>query len=556
MSVPSTPSASPITCYPGARIASGLLAASLATGFWAPAAEAAPPPLLIPGAENFLPAAGAPAAGPFDFLTGISRSGYLLGDIWGLRGLLAQYGISLALSETSEVLGNLTGGTRQGFEYDGLTQMALQLDTQQAFGWYGGTFRASALQIHGRNLSADNLSTLQTASGIEADPGARLWELWYQQKFLEEDRADVKIGQQSLDQEFIVSQNALIFVNTMFGWPMVPSADLPGGGPAYPLSALGVRLRARPSDSVTLLAGVFNGSPVLTNPSTLDPQQQNASGTGFSVRGGQLLIGEVQYAYPALGSMVYSAGSSSLSGTYKVGFWYDTESFNDLQYDNTGLSLANPSSTGIPATHGGNYSIYSVIDQMIWRSSEPEEADRTANVFLRAMGTPQGDRNLGRVQPQRRPQLSRADPASRRRRLWGGDGICPCQRRRVGVRPGDRVLHRGVHTGAQRRGRDRGHLPIPADAGGDRAARFPIRVQPRRGARQPEHAEPADQGRGGDRAAGQPDLLTGGPTFCPAGRPPDRRAHLLTGGTVMHAELGSNVDSGATLRIRVRIIRI
>ena len=40
----------------------------------------------------------------------------------------------------------------------------------------------------------------------------------------------------------MVSQNALLFVNTMFGWPMVPSADLPGGGPAYPLSALGVRV--------------------------------------------------------------------------------------------------------------------------------------------------------------------------------------------------------------------------------------------------------------------------------------------------------------------------
>ena len=81
---------------------------------WGRAAEAAPPPLLIPGAENFLPQEGAPAPGPFDFLTGISRSGYLLGDIWGLRSLLAQYGISLALSETSEVLGNLTGGVRRG----------------------------------------------------------------------------------------------------------------------------------------------------------------------------------------------------------------------------------------------------------------------------------------------------------------------------------------------------------------------------------------------------------------------------------------------------------
>ena len=360
-------------------------------GLWATAAEAAPPPLLAPGSDGFLPQAGAPSPAPFGFLTGISRSGDLLGDIWGLRDLLSRYGLSLALSETSEVLGNLTGGTRQGFEYDGLTQMAVQLDTQQAFGWYGGTFRASALQIHGHDLSADNLSSLQTASGIEADPGARLWELWYQQKFLEEDRADVKIGQQSIDQEFIVSQNALLFVNTMFGWPMVPSADLPGGGPAYPLSALGVRLRARPTDSLTFLTGVFNGNPA---PNTIgDPQQQDPSGASFPLNGGALVISELQYAYPALGSMVYSAGSNSLSGTYKVGFWYDSENFNDLQYDNTGLSLANPASTGVPSTHHGDYSIYGVIDQMVWRSAEPEEADRTVNVFLRAMGTPQGDRN-------------------------------------------------------------------------------------------------------------------------------------------------------------------
>ena len=148
------------------------------------------------------------------------------------------------------MLGNVTGGARQGFDYDGLTQTVLQLDTQRAFGWYGGTFNVSALQIHGRNLSADNLRRLQTASGIEADRATRLWELWYEQKFLDEDRLDIKIGQQSLDQEFMVSNNAAYFVNTMFGWPMLPSADLPGGGPAYPLSALGVRVRAAPDRCV------------------------------------------------------------------------------------------------------------------------------------------------------------------------------------------------------------------------------------------------------------------------------------------------------------------
>lgn len=350
-------------------------------------AEAAPPPLLVPGAAENLQPAPQQGFNPFGFMTGISRSSNLLGDVWGLRPLLSRYGISFALSETSEVLGNLTGGVRQGFEYDGLTQMAVQLDTQQAFGWYGGTARASALQIHGRNLSADNLLTLQTASGIEADPGARLWELWYQQKFLEEDRADVKIGQMSLDQEFIVSQNALLFVNTMFGWPLVPSADLPGGGPAYPLSALGVRLRVRPTDSLTGLLAVTNGNPAPNNIG--DPQQQNPSGTSFPLNGGALVIGELQYAYPALGSMVTSAQEQIRPVTFKIGFWYDSEEFVDLLFDDTGLSLANPLSGGMPLTHHGNYSLYGVVDQMIWQSP----TGSTLNLFTRAMGTPQADRN-------------------------------------------------------------------------------------------------------------------------------------------------------------------
>ncbi|HEY3919824.1 MAG TPA: carbohydrate porin, partial [Stellaceae bacterium] len=211
--------------------------------------------------------------------------------MWGLRPFLSQYGISIGLQETTEVLGNLTGGRAQGIEYDGLTTGVLQLDTNRAFGRYGGTFNVSGLQYHGRNLSADKLLTLQTASGIEADRATRLWELWYDQKFLEEDRADVKIGQQSLDQEFMVSQNALLFVNTMFGWPMVPSADLPGGGPAYPLSALGVRVRTRPIDPLTFLFGAFNGSPVAINSG--DPQMQNSAGTSFPLNGGLLAIAEM-----------------------------------------------------------------------------------------------------------------------------------------------------------------------------------------------------------------------------------------------------------------------
>jgi porin len=354
-------------------------------------ARATPPPVSPPvELENETGQPSVEETGPFGFLAGISRSGAMLGDMWGLRTILSRYGISFGLSETSEIFGNATGGIRQGFEYDGLTQMVLQLDTQRAFGWHGGSFNISALQIHGRDLSADNLDTLQTASGIEGDRATRLWELWVQQKFLDEDRLDVKLGQQSLDQEFIVSQNAGYFINTMFGWPMVPSADLPGGGPAYPLSALGLRARWRPVDGWTLLAGVFNGSPLTNNFG--DPQRENASGVNFPLNGGTLLIAELQYAYPSLGTMVYGGETPPLPRVIKFGFWYDSEKFADESIATNGDSLASPSSSGVPRPLRGDWSLYAVLDQILWQA--PEEADRTLNAFLRAMGTPQEDRNL------------------------------------------------------------------------------------------------------------------------------------------------------------------
>jgi porin len=355
---------------------------------WINSAKAAPPVLQVPSDESFqTDQNGAPASG---LLNGLERRNLMLGDMGGLRTELSKYGISLAIQETSEVFGNVTGGAQKGAAYDGLTQMLLQLNTDRAFGWHGGTFNASALQIHGTNLSANNLLTLQTSSGIEADRSTRLWELWYQQKFLEEDRLDVRIGQQSLDQEFMVSQNANYFLNTMFGWAMVPSADLPGGGPAYPLSALGVRLRARPIDSPTFLFGAFNGSPSPSNVG--DAQIANPSGTSFPLNGGVLLIAEMQYSYPSLGTMLYADQPEPLARLYKLGIWYDTESFADQQFDNMGLSLANPASNGAPLDHHGDFGLYAVADQLVW--VDPKETDRTINVFARVMGAPQANRNL------------------------------------------------------------------------------------------------------------------------------------------------------------------
>lgn len=339
-----------------------------------------------PAGAQTLPALG---GGPFWFLSNIDRTAALFGDLWGARSLLARYGMTLNIANTWEVLGNATGGTGRALVPEGLTTATLQMDTQRALGWYGGLFNASALWIYGGNLSEHYLQTLQTASGIEADPTVRLWELWYQQKLFE-DRVDVKVGQQSLDQEFMVTQNGSYFVNTMFGWPMLPSADLPGGGPAYPLSALGVRVRAHLNDSVTLLAGVFNGSP--TPSISGDPQRLNAHGVNFLIGQGVMGIAELQYSYPSPNTIVQAGEDDPLARTYKLGFWYNNWEFANQQWDNIGILLANPVSSGVPQTLRSDYSFYAVADQMIYRF--PDDADRNINAFIRPMWTPIQDRNL------------------------------------------------------------------------------------------------------------------------------------------------------------------
>jgi porin len=304
----------------------------------------------------------------------------LLGSIGGLRTVLGNHGIAFGLNDSENLLGNLSGGVKTGATMQGVTTMTVDVDTGKAFGLPGGTFHTSALQIHGSPLSAAYLDNLQAANGNEAENATRLWELWYDQQFLN-NRFDIKIGQQSIDNEFMVSTYSGLFVNTMAGWPLVPSDDLYGGGPAYPLSSPGVRLRGEPNGSITIFAGVFDDNPgggtFADDAQALDP-----SGTNFNLNTGALWIAEIQYATKLNG----------LAGTYKFGGWYDSGTgFLDQRYDTDGVPLADSSSNGNPMTHTGNYSLYGVADQTVWQGKS--DNSRSLNVFGRIMGAP-SNRNL------------------------------------------------------------------------------------------------------------------------------------------------------------------
>jgi porin len=65
--------------------------------------------------------------------------------------------------------------------------------------------------------------------------------------------------------------------------------------------------------------------------------------------------------------------------------------FDDVHFDVDGKSLADPSSNGV-RTHSGDYGVYGVIDQMLWRLPG-DDPKKGVGAFARASLSP-SDRNL------------------------------------------------------------------------------------------------------------------------------------------------------------------
>ena len=308
----------------------------------------------------------------------------LLGDFGGLRSRLASRGVTFGVTETSEVLGNVSGGVRRTVIYDGLTQFGVGLDTEKAFGLPGGTFNVTGYQVHGRGLSQDALgNNLHTVSSVEERRGTLLFELWYEQVLFDKKLA-IRVGQLAADQEFMISQYAGLFTNHTFGWSSFPSADLPSGGPAEPLATPGFRVKYIPSSNISLLAAVFNGDPA--GPGSGIAQDRDASGTAFRVRDGVFAIVEAQYGING------GDDADGLAGTYKFGAYYNSQNFADQHRNGFGVSLADPTgTTALGRNRRGSYSLYAVADQLVYL--EPGTKDQGLGVFARLMGGP-GDRNL------------------------------------------------------------------------------------------------------------------------------------------------------------------
>jgi porin len=273
------------------------------------------------------------------------------------EGLNAK-GLNFGATYIGDFIGNVSGGTGRGAIHLGRFEFSVDADLEKLVGWTGGRFFANTFEIYGRGLSRNYIHNLATVSETEALPDARLYMAYFEQKFYN-DALNIRIGQQAADVEFFDSETDDLFVNATFGWPAIKATNLPAGGPAPPIGALGIRVKAAVSQDITVFGAVFNGNP--SKPGPEDPQLRDNHGLAFRINDAPWVIGQVRWDYNI------DVGGRPLAGNFTPGGWHHFGEFDDQRFTAQGMSIADPDGSGIAAKLRGNFGIFATIEQTLYR---------------------------------------------------------------------------------------------------------------------------------------------------------------------------------------------
>jgi len=315
---------------------------------------------------------------------------YLLGTWGGGRTWLKDHGVDFEFVYFGAWPHNVQGGIKTGNVLEGAFMMLLDLDSEKLAGYPGGHLRAGGLSIHnGDPFSPNYVGDLNQVSLLDFPDTLRLWELWYEQMFFS-GKLSLKFGQMAIDQDFIMPEYyltlaSLNFLNQTFFYPTVAfnvyDQNIPGFPVGHhalastPYGAPGARLRYSPTERCYVQAGVYDGNP-----------DRFGDGTRINLHKEEGALAYFEAGYRLNGAK----GDSGLPGNYKVGGWYHTDEFFDYK-----STLTAPFTGAAPEVHSGNWGVYFLADQTLYREDEPDDdpaRQGLAGFFRVALAPP--DRNL------------------------------------------------------------------------------------------------------------------------------------------------------------------
>jgi porin len=286
---------------------------------------------------------------------------YMLGDWKCLREELANEGVTFGSTFTTDVLGNVSGGMKQGARFDSSTGWDVNFDLEKFAGLIGTQFHISGLWRAGQNLSKAVIGNDLTCSTIFGNEQFRFYFLYLEKDLLDK-RLNIRAGRIAAGDDFASSPLYGIFVsNAVDGVPI--SIPINMFFSVYATSTWGARAKYYLNKDFYLLSGIYNGDSAVS--------RNDMYGFDFSMRFKQGLAFAQELAYaPAAG-----VGPMGLPGHYKGGIYYNGAVRRDLYSDINGSSSA---VTGLAGKkHVGDYNVYVHADQMIYREKGTKDQGLT-----------------------------------------------------------------------------------------------------------------------------------------------------------------------------------
>ncbi len=283
----------------------------------------------------------------------------LSGEVFGLEQLnssgIRPYGLLLG-----GFVANLEGGNRTGSVGEGLLDFGVDIDFEEMGGWSGASLHLGAFAIFGDDPSEHLVGDFNAVSNIAAFNTVRLFQAWLQKEWRDGAIA-MRIGQIAADDDFMVSENAGLFLNSAFGPLPTESGNI--GAPIFPLGSPGLWGSVRITENTYFQIGVYSGDA--------GQEEINDHGLEFGLGGDR-------------GYVIFLEGGTEveirgLPGVYKVGGFYHTGDFEDFGSGRTG---------------SGNSSLYFAADQALFSESD---ADQGLGSFLRFGYSPSEERNTVRL---------------------------------------------------------------------------------------------------------------------------------------------------------------
>ena len=292
-----------------------------------------------------------------------------LGNWAGLRPRLEDSGISSSITWVSDLAGNPVGGVRQGFTECENLGADFMADLQKIAGISDAKFHVSMSQRSGTSLSNDYIGNAFNVQQVYGGETFHLVDVEYIQRFFD-NHLSFHGGRIAAGDDFLSSPYYWFFMsNGIDGNPVGIFKNAPGMS-GYPNATWGARLRWRPTDRSYIMGGIYNGDPAIRDDAN--------HGADFSIKGPAFLIIEAGYQRNGLPE------DKGNLGTYKVGAYYDANTFTDFngQLLGSSASLYGLNST----TTQGNWGYYALFDQVV--AKRKDDPQRNVGIFTSIIVSP------------------------------------------------------------------------------------------------------------------------------------------------------------------------